>query len=59
MSTEDNKALVRCFYEEVFNKKNLAAIDEFFAPNHVDHNSCKTWGLLENTVQLYHTQNTN
>ena len=37
MSTEDNKALIRRFYEEVFNKKNLAAIDEFFAPNHVDH----------------------
>jgi steroid delta-isomerase-like uncharacterized protein len=37
MSTEDNKALIRRFYEEVFNKKNLAAIDEFFAPDHVDH----------------------
>ncbi len=37
MSTEDNKALMRCFLEEVFNKKNLAAIDEFIAPNHVDH----------------------
>ncbi len=37
MSTEDNKALMRRFLEEVFNKKNLAAIDEFIAPNHVDH----------------------
>ncbi len=37
MSTEDNKALIRRFYEEVFNKKNLAAIDDFFAPDHVDH----------------------
>jgi steroid delta-isomerase-like uncharacterized protein len=37
MSTEDNKALMRRFVEEVFNKKNLAAIDEFIAPNHVDH----------------------
>ena len=37
MSTEDNKALMRRFIEEVFNKKNLAAIDEFIAPNHVDH----------------------
>jgi steroid delta-isomerase-like uncharacterized protein len=37
MSTEDNKALMRRFLEEVFNKRNLAAIDEFIAPDHVDH----------------------
>lgn len=37
MSTEENKDLIRRFYEEVFNKKNLAAIDDFFAPDHVDH----------------------
>ena len=37
MSTEDIKALVRRFYEEVVNQKNTAAIDEFFAPNIVDH----------------------
>ena len=37
MLTEDNKALIRLFYEEVFNKKNLAAINEFLAADHVDH----------------------
>jgi steroid delta-isomerase-like uncharacterized protein len=37
MSTEDNKTLMGRFIEEVFNQKNLAAIDEFIAPNHVDH----------------------
>ena len=37
MSTEANKASVRRFYDEVFNKKNRAAIDEFIDPNHVDH----------------------
>lgn len=37
MSTEENKALIRCFYEEVFNKRNLAALDDFYAPDHVDH----------------------
>jgi predicted ester cyclase len=37
MSTEDNKALIRRFYEEVFNKRNLAALDAFYAPDHVDH----------------------
>jgi steroid delta-isomerase-like uncharacterized protein len=37
LSTEDNKTLMHRFFEEVFNKKNLAAIDEFIAPNQVDH----------------------
>jgi predicted ester cyclase len=37
MSTEDNKALVRRFYEEVINKKKTAAIDEFIDLNQVDH----------------------
>ena len=38
MSTEDNKALMRRFYEEVFNKGNLDAIDELGSPDMVDHN---------------------
>lgn len=37
MSTEKNKALMRRYFEEVFNQKNLAALDEFITPNHVDH----------------------
>jgi predicted ester cyclase len=37
MSTEDNKALLRRFYDEVINKKNWAAIDEFIDPNFVNH----------------------
>ena len=37
MSTEANKTSVRRFYDEVFNKKNRAAIDEFIDPNQVDH----------------------
>jgi len=37
MSTEENKAIVRRFYEEVFNKKNLAYVDEFIAPGGIDH----------------------
>jgi steroid delta-isomerase-like uncharacterized protein len=28
---------MHCFFDEVFNKKNLAAIDEFIAHNEVDH----------------------
>lgn len=37
MSTEDNKTLVRRFYEEVFNEKNLAAVYEFIDPDGIDH----------------------
>jgi predicted ester cyclase len=38
MSLEENKALVRRVTEEVFNKRNVAALDEFFAPNLVPNN---------------------
>jgi steroid delta-isomerase-like uncharacterized protein len=37
MSVEENKVRVRRLYEEVFNQKNLAAIDDFFATNVIDH----------------------
>jgi len=37
MSTEVNKASMRRFYDEVFNKKNRAAIEEFIDPTQVDH----------------------
>ena len=37
MSTEDNKALVRRFYDEVFNNKNMAGVNAFVAPNVIDH----------------------
>jgi steroid delta-isomerase-like uncharacterized protein len=35
--SEKNKALISRFWEEVFNKRNLALIDELFAPNWVYH----------------------
>jgi steroid delta-isomerase-like uncharacterized protein len=37
MSTEDNKALARRLFEEVWNEGNLALIDELFAPNFLFH----------------------
>jgi steroid delta-isomerase-like uncharacterized protein len=37
MSTEENKIRVRRLYEEVFNQKNPAAIDDYFAPDVIDH----------------------
>ena len=37
ISNEDNNALICRFFEEVYTKKNLAAIEEFIAPTHIDH----------------------
>jgi steroid delta-isomerase-like uncharacterized protein len=37
MSTEQNKDLVRRFYEEVFTKGNIAKADEFIAADFVDN----------------------
>ncbi len=37
MSTEDNKALVRRLYEEVFNRGNLPTVDELLATDYIDH----------------------
>jgi predicted SnoaL-like aldol condensation-catalyzing enzyme len=39
MSAENNKAIVKRYFEEVFNKRKLELIDEFFAPNYTNHNS--------------------
>jgi len=37
MSTEANKAIVRRIYEEIFNKRNLALVDELTAPDSINH----------------------
>ena len=42
MSTEQNKALATHLFEEVWNSKNLAVLDELLAPNFVFHNSVQT-----------------
>ncbi len=38
MSTEDNKALVRRFFEDGWNKQNLALVDELLSADYIDHN---------------------
>ena len=42
MSTEQNKMVARRLFEEVWNSKNLAVLDEMLAPNFVFHNSVQT-----------------
>jgi len=37
--SEENKALERRMYEEIFNKKNMAAIEQFYATDWVCHPS--------------------
>lgn len=37
MSTEDNEALVRRLYEEVFNRGDLSTVDGLLAADYIDH----------------------
>ena len=37
--SEQNKALARRFYEEVFNQKKLTTIDELCDPAFIDHSA--------------------
>jgi steroid delta-isomerase-like uncharacterized protein len=37
MSTDENKALVRRFVEEVVNQGNIEVVDELFAPDFIEH----------------------
>jgi predicted ester cyclase len=39
MSAEQNKALLHRYIEEVWDKENLAAVDEFLAPTYKRHRS--------------------
>lgn len=36
MSTEENKALIRRFVEETFNKGNADAVEQFVAPDYIE-----------------------
>ncbi len=60
MSTEDNKALVQRFFEEVCNERNLGAANELFTADHTYHDpSSPSIGLgPEGMKQLMSTYQT-
>jgi steroid delta-isomerase-like uncharacterized protein len=45
MSAEENKTLVRRFFQEFWDQKNVAVADDFIAANHVDHTPGSPPGL--------------
>ena len=53
MSMEQNKALVRRFVEEVQCQHNLAALDELFSPDFVDHSGMTDPPTLEGSRQFF------
>jgi len=38
MSAEENKALVRRYFEEIDEQRDVSVLDEFVAPDFIDHN---------------------
>ena len=53
MSLEQNKALVRRFVEEVQCQHNLAALDELFSHDFVDHSGMTNPPTLEGSRQFF------
>jgi steroid delta-isomerase-like uncharacterized protein len=53
ISVEENKAICRRFFEEVFNKHNLDALDEFLATNYVDHTQSDAQGLKNELRDMF------
>ena len=53
--SEENKAISRRFYEEVFTKGNLSALEEFIAADFVDHNPFgpETVSSLEGLKEMF------
>jgi steroid delta-isomerase-like uncharacterized protein len=58
VSAQENEALVRWFFEEVWGKGNLPAVDEYMAADYVEHTlflgSQQGRDALKQFVALYH-----
>jgi predicted ester cyclase len=55
MSAEDNKAVVRMWYEQIWNSGDLAVIEECFAPQVQVHGQSIDWNGVRDGVSYWHT----
>jgi steroid delta-isomerase-like uncharacterized protein len=54
MSTEENKATVRRFYDEVITQKNLAVLDELLGTSYVSHDLPSDPAALKRFIGGFH-----
>jgi predicted ester cyclase len=55
MSIETNKQVVRSLYEDVFNKGNLAVIDQLVSSSMINHNGLQGQEGFKQTVMMLRT----
>jgi steroid delta-isomerase-like uncharacterized protein len=55
MGTQDNKALVRRIFEEIWNQGNLETVHELFAAEHVGYDQTGPFHGLEGVKQFFST----
>jgi C-1 hydroxylase len=55
VSTQENEALVRRYFEEAWNKGNLATVDEFMAADYIDHTTPPDSGPGRDTLKQFIT----
>jgi hypothetical protein len=51
VSAQDNEVLVRRYFEEVWAKGNVAAVDEYMAPDYVEHTAPPGWRPGRDTLK--------
>jgi steroid delta-isomerase-like uncharacterized protein len=58
VSAEDNEAIVRRYFEQAWDRGNLAAVDEFMAPDYVEHQAPESLmpgrDSLKQLIATYH-----
>jgi steroid delta-isomerase-like uncharacterized protein len=55
MSAQENKALVSRVFEQIWNQKNMAAVDELFDPNHIGYDQTGPFHGREGVKQFFST----
>ena len=56
MAPEENKAIVRRFFEEFFNKRDFTVLDEIAATYFIHHNNSETQNLETYKQQVHATR---